>query len=729
MAIGKRRKKDTQSRSSGNPRNKSKRANELLSSVIKESVVGAAIDVMKANPRFAISDNKWVILLLPADNIGGLSMKQKNDENKGSIIELIRADEITSLATADMLNEDIFGIIPTEHTLERMDEFSILIDAEYLWGIVSTTDDGAGLNIDIYLQDDQPATFEEAKNISDGKWTLADIGIEADDDDSGEAVRRSTQDFAPNNDDDINDDDDDLVDDFIDDDEATAVDQMMVDNMIDEDEPVFEDPVDEDPLFEDDVDNTEDDDGSVVFEDAEDPFDTEYAEVVEEPDGEEVVYEEYVPEDDGIVISREEVIEGLNRRYFADDLNITVSLDNFNTYFQPQDEPLQFVANPVSEDDWLGNQLNHLTARANDELANLRRMHIDEARKLYLDLMSKHVETIVSELSTSDADSYYGDLLNAAELDYKKNVENADKERHEQIEKLTAAYEANIEAKRQEAAAQAEVRYREKHGAVFDNELRNISNNIDAVNVERLRQNKSLILDMRQADASTRMDIGINEVLALVQARWSEMYEDEAKVLSEWQNHMIEYLDEHRKEDVARIETLQRELANNNEIERMRRDFQLQTETMQAHADAAIAQSREELASYKEAVEARMHQQEAEWALREKKYKYEQERSNNLSKKLMKELKNTEKLEHKRYKRKLAEMKQANKQIGEENHRDQESQLRFTKLLVFIMFIFALAALVVGVLVGFVWSASSSANSDAISVDHNISINDSRLIV
>lgn len=728
MAIGKRRKKDTQSRSSGKPRNKSKRANELLSSVIKESVVGAAIDVMKANPRFAISDNKWVILLLPADNIGGLSMKQKNDENKGSIIELIRADEITSLATADMLNEDIFGIIPTEHTLERMDEFSILIDAEYLWGIVSTTDDGAGLNINIYLQDDQPATFEEAKNISDGKWTLADIGIETeyDDADAGGMVHRSTQDFAPE----IVEDDDELVDEFIDDDDdVTAVDQMMVNDVVDEDEPVFEEIVDDEPIFEDSVENTAIDGVPVVVEETEDPFTDNFTEVVEEPDGEEVVYEEYVPEDDGIVVSREEVIDGLNRRYFADDLNIEVFLENFNTYFQPQDEPLQFVANPVSEDDWLGNQLNHLTARANDELANLRRMHIDEARKLYLDLMSKHVETVVSELNTSDVESYYGDLLNAAELDYKKNTENADKERHEQIEKLTAAYEANIEAKRQEAAAQAEVRYREKHGAVFDNELRNISNDIDAVNVERLRQNKALILDMRRADAATRMDIGTNEVLSLVQARWSEMYEDEAKVLSEWQHYMIEYLDEHRKEDVARIEILQQELASNNEIERMRRDFQLQTETMQAQADAAIAQSREELASYKETVEARMQQQESEWALREKKYKYEQERSNDLSKKLMKELKNTEKLEHKRYKRKLAEMKQANKQLSKESFRDLENQSRFTKLLVFIMFIFALAALVVGILVGFVWSSSSSSNSDAISVDHTISINDSKLVV
>ena len=59
------------------PKQKKRKPAELLSSVVNESAVGAAIDLLKQNEAFALPNGTaWVGLLLSVDEIGGLSQKQ-----------------------------------------------------------------------------------------------------------------------------------------------------------------------------------------------------------------------------------------------------------------------------------------------------------------------------------------------------------------------------------------------------------------------------------------------------------------------------------------------------------------------------------------------------------------------------------------------------------------------------------------------------------------------------
>ncbi len=53
-----------------------------------------------------------MILTLDVATIGGLSRRHGRDEAKGSIIELIRSDQLQTVATAEMLAAETLGLIP-----------------------------------------------------------------------------------------------------------------------------------------------------------------------------------------------------------------------------------------------------------------------------------------------------------------------------------------------------------------------------------------------------------------------------------------------------------------------------------------------------------------------------------------------------------------------------------------------------------------------------------------
>ena len=118
-------------------KDRKKKPDELLSSVVRETAIPAAVELLRSNAKFVFpSGTAWVMLVLAAESIGGLSKRHGRDEAKGSLIELIDSDQIKTVATAEMLGEEVFGIIPNTETLARMEEYSLLAGAEYSWAVV-----------------------------------------------------------------------------------------------------------------------------------------------------------------------------------------------------------------------------------------------------------------------------------------------------------------------------------------------------------------------------------------------------------------------------------------------------------------------------------------------------------------------------------------------------------------------------------------------------------------
>lgn len=166
-------------------RAKPRRKDEMLASVLTESEPGAAVDVMRQVKSFVLPkevapNGGYVVMVLPtAGDFGGLSRKQNKDKDKGLIINLMQAGDIEIVITPALLDDDALGIIPEHDTLERMDEFTILRDARFMWGIaVPNQDDGSLMVFTVPPQREEDADgklYETVAAISRGDLDITEV--------------------------------------------------------------------------------------------------------------------------------------------------------------------------------------------------------------------------------------------------------------------------------------------------------------------------------------------------------------------------------------------------------------------------------------------------------------------------------------------------------------------------------------------------------------------------
>lgn len=117
------------------------RDNERLSSVIDETETGWAIDTLEANKPFKLPYNLgYVILGLQTQDkdFGGLSMSTNRDKAKGSLVNLANSGGVNTIATPDLLDADLLGLVIDDHSAEQFYEFEILRKARYVWTVVTT---------------------------------------------------------------------------------------------------------------------------------------------------------------------------------------------------------------------------------------------------------------------------------------------------------------------------------------------------------------------------------------------------------------------------------------------------------------------------------------------------------------------------------------------------------------------------------------------------------------
>lgn len=171
-----------------------KKPDELLASVVRETAIPAAVELLRSNTRFVFpSGTAWVMLVLAADAIDGLSKRHGRDEAKGSIIELIGSDQIRTVATAEMLEAEVFGIIPDNETLARMEEYSLLTGANYSWAVVWQQSSG-----DLLVDLVSDAAFVQACSVAAGTTSLEEaVGKKAWEEHSGLVTETGTVQAVP----------------------------------------------------------------------------------------------------------------------------------------------------------------------------------------------------------------------------------------------------------------------------------------------------------------------------------------------------------------------------------------------------------------------------------------------------------------------------------------------------------------------------------------------------
>lgn len=565
-----------------------KKAKDSLALVIDETEPGAALDLIRNNERWTLPNGVGVILSLPVDapieegGIGGLGkVSSKGDENKGSILQRIADDKIQVLMTQDMLRHNILGIIPTEQSLspEGMGEYTLFDKAIFMLTSVDTRDGSLVVNpvhydestktIDVPVGDVDTITLAQAQAVGSGAVALSSLipslwrrlGGEVDTESEPEDLVEDIPVPAPNPAAPVNNADESLenVDNLPNFDPDEVLDEPLEDEL----------PFDESSYGDDDADIDDPFKNLDVASDA----DTESESVEDVPE----VAENSIPAPvvDNRVFDRDAVRNTMARRFLDEDLGFTVDMTPFETLFgREADEASRFSLDHLDDDNWLDGQIKLLSQQANDALAQQRRRDINELRDLYFSLVSNTGDEIAAKMSTrSGADNVWAQTLAEADA-------NADKSRANLVDiigaqraAIIAKYEKEREDHAQARAVEERSLYDVKHKPGLDRQLSEIEPNLQTTIDEDHTLRRHRILDARKQSAQASFDAALTRVMDHLIQKRSEQVAREAELMEQFRDEMGAFLDENRKEDIARAEALREQLSRQNIVEQKTAEF------------------------------------------------------------------------------------------------------------------------------------------------------------
>lgn len=670
-------------------KDRKKKPDELLSSVVRETAVPAAVELLRANTAFVFpSETAFVMLVLQAEAIGGLSKRHGRDEAKGSIIELIGSDQIHTLATAEMLEEGVFGIIPTADSLERMREYSLLTGAEYSWAVVWQKPSGE-LLVDLV----NDATFAQAQGVANGSLSLREaVGEAAWAEHSGVADEPSAADAGTtettSDDETVDDDEDDPIFNEI---PGDAVGE-------DEDEPVFDD-VPEGAVFLDEVDEqTEapvaapaveaEEDGLVGFEE----FDEPEGEVFDQPQG-----IEPDPADAVLLADANAVRDVIARRFLSEDLDLDIRLDEFNATFAIG-APVVQIAVPEGATEWLGDQIAQLNRQANADLAQLRYAHEDQLRTLFVNLSSAHVEEVIRAVATDREGSRYKLLKDSSEQAHQDRQSQKDRKIQERKTEIVRDFEEQAERIAKQAAVQAEVQYKERNRTKMERAQADAVAEIERVIENDHSHDLQEILRVRRADAQLKMQVGTTRIFDVLAEKHSEYLAAEEERLKQWNAEIQRIVDDNRQADIVQANALAEQQRTYDEVGVLRQQHEQALEALRAEQADRTRRLEDELERSKREAVTQIAAREEEWAHN---LRLEQEKTNAQSQRAADLFAQQEQIEvqvGKRYEARIAELQADREQTANEMARASEIQGRYNKVLISLI----VALPILGVLAGFI---------------------------
>ncbi|MFC8125548.1 hypothetical protein [Streptomyces sp. NPDC057302] len=577
-----------------------KKPDALLASVVRETAIPAAVELLRSNRQFVFpSGTAWVMLVLAADEIGGLSRRHGRDEAKGSIIELISSDQIRTVATAEMIEEEVFGIIPTDETLARMEEYSLLTGATYAWAVVWQKSSG-----DLLVDLGNDATFAQARSVAVGTTSLEEaVGKKAWEEHSGLVAEAGATTSAPAV---LGEDEGDAIFDGIP--GVEGADEGL------DDEPLFSDVVDEDegadaPMFD------EDDAGTVPVESEPDHDGHEVAdyEGFDETDAGYGVDGEYQEAGDIVLLADQaQVRDVIARRFLSEDLDLDVRLDEFNATFAIG-APVVQIAVPEGATEWLGDQVAQLNRQSNADLTQLRSAHEDELRALYVNLMSAHTEQVIRDVATDRAGSRYKLLKDAAEAEHQQRQTEKDEKIRACRAEIAKDYESQASKVAQQAALSAELQYKERNRSKMERKQIDSVAEIERHIEDTHAHNRQEILRVRRSDATLKMQTGQTQIFEVLAERQAEYLAAEEERLNQWKSEIQRIVDDNRKADIAQSEALAEHLRTTDEIGVLRREQQDLLDSVRSeHADR-IRRMEDELESHRKGSIMQMTTRDVEW--------------------------------------------------------------------------------------------------------------------
>lgn len=560
-------------------------AKDSLTLVIDETEPGAALDIIRQNTEWLLPNGIGVILALPVDasiedgGIGGLGkVSSKGNEDKGSILQRIADDKIQVCATEDMLRHNILGVIPTPASLgpDGMGEYTLFDRAKFLLTSVTPRPDGTLETVPVHFDeatglievldgDIDTVTLAQAQEIAAGTVTLASLiptlwkrlgGEGADEEVAEEDIVEEAAPAAPT-----------LPPTAAQNESVEAVENLPHFDPDDiPDEPMVDELPSDEGLYD------EDDEDENPFDDIEEapapaphvPTQTEEVEVAPE-----------VAPVDERVFNKDAVRTAVARRFLDDSLNFAVDMTPFETLLGYEvDTPAQFSLDHLDSTNWLDSQIKMLSQQANAVLADQRRRDIEELRNLFFSLVSRTGDEISSQMSIDeDADNTWAKTM--AEVNGNETKALADLIEISEKEKAVLAdrYQQEREAFIQARIGEERVRYDERHKPALTRQMDDLEASIRLDIESDYEARRYEILRARKTSARGAFDAAITKVMDHLIEKRAEQVQREAELIEKFRVEMSDFLDENRKEDIARTQALQEQLSRQNIVEEKSAEF------------------------------------------------------------------------------------------------------------------------------------------------------------
>lgn len=559
-------------------------AKDSLTLVIDETEPGAALDIIRQNTEWLLPNGIGVILALPVDasiedgGIGGLGkVSSKGNEDKGSILQRIADDKIQVCATEDMLRHNILGVIPTPASLgpDGMGEYTLFDRAKFLLTSVTPRPDGTLETVPVHFDeatglievpdgDIDTVTLAQAQEIAAGTVTLASLipslwkrlgGEGADEEVAEEETAPEAAPAAPT-----------LPPTAAQSESVEAVENLPYFDPDDiPDEPMADELPSDEGLYD------EDDEDENPFDDIEEAP----APAPHVPTQTEEVEPEPVAPVDERVFNKDAVRTAVARRFLDDSLDFAVDMTPFETLLGYEvDTPAQFSLDHLDSTNWLDGQIKMLSQQANTVLADQRRRDIEELRNLFFSLVSRTGDEISSQMSIDeDAENTWAKTMAEVNGNETKALADLSEISEKQSAVLADQYQQEREAFIQARIGEERVRYDERHKPALTRQMDDLEASIRLDIESDYEARRYEILRARKTSARGAFDAAITKVMDHLIEKRAEQVQREAELIEKFRVEMSDFLDENRKEDIARTQALQEQLSRQNIVEEKSAEF------------------------------------------------------------------------------------------------------------------------------------------------------------
>lgn len=520
-----------------------------------------------------------VVLVLPFSEIGGLttSKEDKRNQSKGVFVTSINKGDFEVYYDEKLDEEEELVILANTESVDTLSDFSIVKDAEFRWSYF--TRDGE------VIETDYVSTMSELmENRLDLENYFESVFDEEDDD--NDIKSEATEDLSELNalsglgESDVQDDND--------------SDENVVKSSEPVDEPVFAPLSNEtvEPVKSEQIDISQDND----FEEPEfgtNSNDTDYSDSDNIDYG--YSYDDNVDYDDGYddelmiddeTVDENKVDEIVKQVLFENDLDLELPVDRFRDIYLSSSDNL-LIPYYAEDGSWLTQEANRLIHEANDDIRRKVLSDGDIAHVTYVQLLND-LAIKTSSLFDLNGDNEYVKLISSAN-DIRSDEKGLTLEEIETyIAKRNEEYDERREAKGNEAKVNAMNTYDNQHRDKHDRQMAEYRR-LELQEVDR-RHNERIveIKNQRRDSAQGYFETGVAKVLSTLGEHYVNIRKEQADYANAWGDKLLQFLDDNRANDIARVEVMQRQLKDSEQIEKLKSESAAEIKNLKEKFDSEI---------------------------------------------------------------------------------------------------------------------------------------------